>query len=388
MFFIDKYFPKSVEHSKFHKNILEKLKHISKNESIPHMLFCGQNGCGKKTIIKLFLEMLFDKDVHKMEETMYTVTGSGNKITNITVKQSNYHIVIEPNNNNFDKYLIQNIVNEYAKKPPMGIFVTKKIFKIVLIDNIDNLSYYAQTALRRTMEKYSTTCRFIMWCTSSSRIIEPLISRCSFFNIPSPSNDEIFKYIFDISVKESMKLNIDDFTYILECSRRNIKEALWLLELYKYGYSKKNIYHCVIDIVTKIIITHNLDQICNGQKTEKTNKLYLRDLIYNMMITNFSGTCIMKDILNKLCENKDIPEVCKYGIINTVSYYEHNNTKGRRSIVHIEAAIIKIMRILYLYTKEHPEYKQIFKNYNVVMEEPTKIKNIPKIKVKAKKIKN
>ena len=180
MFFVDKYTPQSIGDAKFHIDLLNRLEHMSKNESIPHMLFYGPDGCGKKTIIKLFLEMLFDKDVHKTEDSVYTVVGSGNKAVQVVVKQSNYHIVIEPNNNNFDRYLIQDIVKEYAKKMPMSIFKTKKIFKIVLINNVDNLSYYAQTSLRRTMEKYSSTCRFIMWCTCPTRVIEPLISRCVF----------------------------------------------------------------------------------------------------------------------------------------------------------------------------------------------------------------
>jgi replication factor C subunit 3/5 len=222
MFFVDKYCPQSIKEAKFHLKLLNRLQHMSKNESIPHILLCGPEGSGKKTIIRLFLEMLFDKDVHNTEDSAYTVIGSGNKATVVTVKQSNYHIVIEPNNNNFDRYLIQDIVKEYAKKMPMSIFKTKKIFKIVLINNIDNLSYYAQTSLRRTMEKYSSTCRFIMCCTCSTRVIEPLISRCIFFNICSPTNEELFPYIYEISVKENILLKLEDYTYILDCAKNNI----------------------------------------------------------------------------------------------------------------------------------------------------------------------
>lgn len=369
MFFVDKYAPQTVKDAKFHLDLLNRLEHMSKNESIPHMLLCGPDGCGKKTIIKLLLEMLFDKDVHKVEDSVYTVIGSGNKITPVTVKQSNYHIVIEPNNNNFDRYLIQDIVKEYAKKMPMSIFKTKKIFKIVLINNVDNLSYYAQTSLRRTMEKYSSTCRFIMWCTCTSRVIEPLISRCVFFTINSPSDPELFSYIYEISIKENMKLNVEDFTYILNCARGNIKEALWLLELYKFGYNKQNIYYNRIDLVIRIIISHNIEQINENNKLKKGNKLYIRDLLYNIMITNISGTRILRDILNKLCDNPDIPDECKYEIINNIAYYEHNLIRGRRNIIHLESPIIKIMKLLYDYTKKHPEYEQIFKKYSIEREE-------------------
>lgn len=390
MFFIDKYAPRTIDDAKFHLDLLNRLQHMSKNESIPHMLLCGPDGCGKKTIIKLFLEMLFDKDVHKTEDSVYTVIGSGNKATLVTVKQSNYHIVIEPNNNNFDRYLIQDIVKEYAKKMPMSIFKTKKIFKIVLINNVDNLSYYAQTSLRRTMEKYSSTCRFIMWCTCPTRVIEPLISRCIFFTINSPTDEQLFSYIYDISIKENIKLNLEDYTFILDCAQGNIKEALWLLELYKFGYNKKNIYYHTIDLIVRIIISYNIEQINNNNKCEKNNKLYIRDLLYNIMITNISGTRILKDILNKLCDNPDIPDECKYEIIYIISYYEHNLIRGRRSIIHLEAPILKIMDMLYNYTKSHPEYKGIFKKYYIDCEEevkPTLLKGrktVTKSKIKVK----
>lgn len=387
MFFIDKYTPKTIDEAKFNIELLKRLQHMSKNESIPHMLFCGANGSGKQTIIKLLLEMLFDKDVHNTEDSLYRVVGSGNKVVDVAVKQSNYHIVIEPNNNNFDRYLIQDIVKEYAKKMPLTVFKTKKIFKIVLINNTDNLSYYAQTSLRRTMEKYSSTCRFIMWCTCPTRVIEPLISRCAFFTISSPTDSQLFSYIFEISIKENMKVSIEDFTYILDNAQGNIKEALWLLELFKFGYNRKNIYYYTIETIVRIIISHNFEQITNNTKETKEvketkeirndvdiiskseNKLYIRDLLYNIMITNISGTRILKDILNKLCDNPSIPDECKYDIINVAAYYDHNLIRGRRSIIHLEALIISIMKIIKDFVTKYPKYKEIFSKYKIEYEE-------------------
>ena len=372
MFLVDKYTPKSIDEAVFNQHILKKFKRFCQNESMPHILIAGPEGSGKQTSIKLILQELFGNDVHNTEDSVYTVIGSGNKATLVTVKQSNYHIVIEPNNNNFDRYLIQDIVKEYAKKMPMPIFKTKKIFKVVLINNVDNLSYYAQTSLRRTMEKYSSTCRFIMWCTSPTRVIEPLISRCVFITINSPTDDELFAHIYKISIQENIKLNIDDYVHILESAHGNIKEALWLLELCKFGYNKQNIYYHTIDLVVSIIISHNIEQINTNDKEEKNKRLYIRDLLYNIMITNINGTHILKDILNKLCDNEDIPDECKYEIINIAAHYEHNLIRGRRNITHLEAPILKIMKLLYDYENINPSYKKIFQKYYIEKDVETK----------------
>ena len=103
----------------FHKDILDKLKVISDDNSLPHIIFYGNSGTGKKTLINLFLEMIFDKSIYKLDDSKYTVISSGNMENEIIVKQSDYHIIIEPNNNNFDRYLIEDIVKEYAKRYPL-----------------------------------------------------------------------------------------------------------------------------------------------------------------------------------------------------------------------------------------------------------------------------
>ena len=138
----------------------------------------GPPGGGKGHLVNMLLEKIYDKSVNNIKEVEYTVVGYGNSKTKVDIKQSNYHIIVEPNNNGFDKYLIQEIVKEYARRQMLNIFRTKKKFKVVLVDTVDNLSYYAQASLRRTMEKYVNNCKFILLSHQLSNVIEPLRSRC------------------------------------------------------------------------------------------------------------------------------------------------------------------------------------------------------------------
>jgi replication factor C subunit 3/5 len=340
MFLIDKYTPKSIEDVKFHKDIIDMLKIMSEDDSIPHLILYGPEGSGKKTIMKLLLEMMYDKSINKLDDITYKVCGSGNKATEVIVKQSNYHIIIEPNNNNFDRYLIQDIVKEYARRKPLNVFSVKKEFKTVLINNVDNLSYYAQTSLRRMMEQYSHTCRFIMVCRSLSRVIEPLCSRCICVRVNSPSDGEMFKIVYDVSTKEKMNLDLETYTNIIENARGNIKIALWQLQNCQYNLGKKKqyfetAYHDTINDIVNLILELELEKIID-----------IRNLVYNIMITNIDGTQIMRDLLLKLCANTKIPDVCKYYIIEACANYEHNLVRGRREILHIEGFITYVMMIL------------------------------------------
>jgi DNA polymerase III delta prime subunit len=111
---------------------------MSKDEAIPHIIFYGPEGSGKKTMIRLFLEMLFDSSVHRTVDVAYKVSGSTSKNKVEKIKQSNYHIVINPKNNNYDRYLIHDIVKEYAKRKSLGAYKTDRSFKVVSINNLDN----------------------------------------------------------------------------------------------------------------------------------------------------------------------------------------------------------------------------------------------------------
>lgn len=322
----------------FHKEIFNKLKKIAEDDGMPHVIFYGNPGTGKKTMINLFLEMIFDKSIYKLDDSKYTVISSGNIENEVIVKQSDHHIIIEPNNNNFDRYLIQDIVKEYARKYPLCIFEKNRNFKMVQINNLDNLSYYAQTSLRRTIEKYSKTCRFIMWCYSLSKVIEPLRSRCLCIHVPTQSEEDLVQWTFNISSLENVNINLPILNWIVQNSNGNLKDILWKLDLYKYCGKIQNGYQKSLVSLINEITTDGDIQI-------------IRDYIYKMMITNISSNVIIKDILNiiliKLDNDKYSNSKNKSSqIIDHASNFEYRLSKGRRDIIHIEAFILNIINVL------------------------------------------
>lgn len=318
----------------FHKEILHKLKTISSDDCLPHIIFYGNPGSGKKTLINLFLEQIFDKSVYNLDDSKYTVYSSGNIENEVFVKQSDHHIIIEPGNNNFDRYLIQDIVKEYAKRYPLCIFESSREFKMVQINHLDNLSYYAQTSLRRTIEKYSKTCRFIMWCYSLSKVIEPLRSRCLCIHVPSQTEEELVKWTFNIAAMEKINLNLNTLTNIVETSCGNLKDILWKLDMYQYCGTITNCYQMALsNLIDEILTTHNI--------------LTIRDLIYKMMITGITSCIIIKDILNIiLTKITNHPKEKIFSVINFASTYEYRLSKGRRDIIHVETFIENVISIL------------------------------------------
>jgi replication factor C subunit 3/5 len=329
----------------FHKIIDDLECGTWRYSNFQHLIVYGQTGCGKEYLINKLLEQIYSKAGIELKEYEYTVSGYSNTKTKIMIKQSKHHIIIEPNSNGFDKYLIQEIIQDYAKSELLNILKHRKLFKVVVINKIDNLSYYAQASLRRTMEKYSNTCKFILISDQLSKIIEPLRSRCLMIRVPLPTKEQLLETLLYVCDKEDINISWDKMNSIIKQSDNRVNNALCLLELVKYNIDYENNWEIVIeDIVTMILNP----KIMNNKKLLSTMKK-IREQFYILFITNISTQMIIRKIMITLL-NKVEDINLKYNIIDITSIFEQRLSQGTRHIIHIEAYIT---RLIYLFTNNH-----------------------------------
>jgi replication factor C subunit 3/5 len=331
----------------FNKIVSDLETGVFKYANFQHLIIYGALTTNKDYLVNLILEKIYGKNNIELRDVEYIINGYGNTKTKVTIKQSKYHIIIEPNSNGFDKYLIQEIIQDYAKTELLNIMRYKKLFKIVVINKLDNLSYYAQASLRRTMEKYSDTCKFIFVCDQLSKIIEPIRSRCILFRTILPTNEQIFESLLKISEKEQLNLNFDDYNTVIKKSDNKINQSIWLLELlnvYNLSYDKN--WSILIDEMVEIIL--NKKNYCNKKFFITIKKI--REIFYNLFITNIPTQSIIRLIMKKLIENVDDLQL-KVNIIEITSIFELRLAQGTRQIVQFEAYIIRIFYLFNLYSK-------------------------------------
>jgi replication factor C subunit 3/5 len=349
MFLVDKYYNEldnilcyqSIINNVLNKDIY-KMFNDNKYNNLQHIILYGSSELGKKYIINKILENIYGSVINDIKDIEYMISGYSNVKTKVTIKQSKHHIIIEPNSNGFDKYLIQEIIQEYAKTNCLNIIANYHEFKVIIINKIDKLSYYAQAALRRTMEKYSNTCKFILINDQLSNIIEPVRSRCLLVRIPLLTNSDIMFLISNIAVKENIKLDYDIFYNIVKKSNCQINKALWLLNMQKYNITYEEKWLDIIDGMINEIIN------VNNYTPKKLLILikYIRQQFYILFITNISTQEIIKTIMNKLLkltENIDM----RYNIIDLTSEYESRLHQGTRHIIHIESYVLKLINLFY-----------------------------------------
>jgi replication factor C subunit 3/5 len=167
---------------------------------MPHLFFYGPSGSGKKTRITALLRELYGPGAEKLKLDKRTFTTPTKRTVEINMITSNYHIEISPGDAGLnDRFVVQDVIKEMASNKNIASVTTsgdskpsgKAEFKTVVLMEVDRLSRQAQAALRRTMEKYTSTCRLILCCNSQSKVIEPVRSRCLGIRVASPTEDEV-----------------------------------------------------------------------------------------------------------------------------------------------------------------------------------------------------
>jgi replication factor C subunit 3/5 len=329
---------------KFH---LSKPKIYKNYNSMPNLLIHGPAGCGKHTLIKLLLNDIFDETVNETFPETYSIKGYGNSIIIVDILQSKYHLIIEPNNTGLDKYLIQEIVKEYAKKKIINISYNEFPFRVVLINNIDNLSYYAQTSLRCTMEKYHKTCRFILCGNQITKIIEPICSRCLDIRIPAPTNDQMINLIYNILLNNKKLIPYKKILQIIKEGNGNIKQILWILQMSLYNINEwdlswKKSLNKLIEFL--IDFKNKKNNILNDKLVQVT-----RNILYNIFTTNIPGIDILHEIIKKIIECNQFNMFIIHSILQIASNIETRLNKGKRSIIHLDMFMCKIYELIYLY---------------------------------------
>ena len=330
-------------------NIINNMIHGTwKYANFPHLLVYGPQGCGKEYIVNKLLENIYGKKAIELNEVEYIISGYSNTKTKVMIKQSNRHIVIEPNNNGFDKYLIQEIIEDYAKTEILDILKYKKLFKVVIIDMIDDLSYYAQASLRRTMEKYANTCKFIFISNQLSKINEPLKSRCLIIRVPLLTNPMLLDIILNISNKEKLDLTFPEMKDIIDKSDNNINKTIWLLEMKKYKVDNKGQWTDILDAIVNIIVLKDNYTTSKLLEIIKT----IRELLYILFITNIDFHIIIRKIMKLLINKFDCINI-KNKIVEVTVIFELRISKGTRYIIQMEAYLLKIIYILNIYYKDN-----------------------------------
>jgi len=189
---IEKYRPRKLEEIAAQKHVVSTLKGCMMSANLTHLLFYGPPGTGKTSTILALARQLYGPTLFK------------SRVLELNASDERGINVVRTKIKNFAQYT----VNKGAEAKAAGFKCPP--YKIIILDEADSMTRDAQTALRRTMEKYSNITRFCLICNYVSRIIAPVASRCSKFRFQPLSRDCMLSKLREIGAAENLQFGDGD----------------------------------------------------------------------------------------------------------------------------------------------------------------------------------
>jgi replication factor C subunit 3/5 len=299
---IEKYRPDNLEEVVAHKNILAVLKNFIKNKTVPHLLFHGPSGTGKTSVINACAEELYGDYKHLM---VMQINASEERGIDI----------------------VRNTINQFTQTKNMS-FNTKfsKMFKLIILDEVDAMTQEAQGALRMIIEKYTENTRFCLICNYIEKINLAIQSRCvclRFLPLKSKYIKLKLKYIIEkenINIIESgintlIKRSCGDMRKVLNnLQALSKKEKITSTVIDNFlGYPNEVVIKTFFSSLTSKSLEHSLELLDSYEK----NSYQLTDLMYEI-----------HNILISLISNKEkkLNLINVQNIIEAMSIIEFNTS--------------------------------------------------------------
>jgi replication factor C small subunit len=307
---IEKYRPSRLTDIVGQDEIVERLSSYVKSGNLPHLLFTGNAGVGKTTAAVTLAKEFF-KDSW----------------------QRNFRELNASDERGID--VVRNQIKEFARTMPDG----GAAFKILFLDEADALTTDAQAALRRTMESYAQTCRFILSCNYSSKIIDPIQSRCAIYRFKPLGPDAVKEEVRRIASRETLIISesaMDAIVYIAQGDMRKAINAVQGAAIISPSIDEKMIY-----AITSTARPDEIDDLINlSLKGEfDTAESLLGQLLHERGIAP-------NELINQCYRaliKKDLDRELKVQLIDHLGEADFRLSEGASSDIQMEALIARFV---------------------------------------------
>ncbi|OYT25830.1 MAG: replication factor C small subunit [Thermofilum sp. ex4484_82] len=248
---IEKYRPRTLDEIIDQEEVVTRLKDFVKDKSLPHLLFAGPPGTGKTTAALCLARELYGK---YWRDNILELNASDERGIEVIRKR----------------------IKDYARTMPVGDVP----FKLIILDEADNMTSDAQQALRRTMELYSRSTRFCLIANYVSKIIEPIQSRCAIFRFQPIPREEALQRLSYIAQSENVKVTEEGLNAIWEESHGDLRKAINILQAASAldkVVTEKVVYK-VLGKITPVEVKEMINSALKGEFLDAREKL--RVLLY------------------------------------------------------------------------------------------------------------
>lgn len=304
---VDKYRPKTFDEIIGQDFFVKRVKAFIESSNLPHLLFAGSPGTGKTTTALVVARELYGED--GLRGNFLELNASDDRGIDI----------------------IRNQIKEFAKLKSLA----NVPYKIICLDEADSLTKDAQQALRRTMEKYSSSCRFILACNEMAKILDPIQSRCVIFKFKGLSNDALNILLDKVAKLEDITIENNAKEFLIEIARGDVRRLLNTLQAAASVDSKvtKKLIEEIMDFVNPKEVVSMIEFAINGDFFKA------REIMIKLRtIKGLSSLEILKEIYKRIL-NMNIDPKLKVKFVDRIATVEFRLVEGSDEELQLEAML-------------------------------------------------
>jgi replication factor C small subunit len=309
---IEKYRPKRLEDVVGQRDIVDRLRSYARSGNLPHLMFAGPAGTGKTTSALALARELFKES---WRDNFVELNASDERGIDV----------------------VRGKIKEFARTSPLG----GSSFKIIFLDEADALTSDAQAALRRTMERYSANCRFILSCNYSSKIIEPIQSRCAVFRFRPLKAEDVKKYLRRIADNEGIKITDEALDALVHVGEGDMRKAVNSLQV--VAAAEREV---TLEVVYQTTGNARPEEVVSMLETAlKGNFVEARAMLDEIMLNyGLSGEDIIRQI-HKSFFDLNIPDIEKVRLIDKTGEVEFRIVEGSNERIQLEALLAYLVLV-------------------------------------------
>ncbi len=234
-----KYRPATLDGIVGNEQSVDMIMKLARSNNLPHLVFHGPENSGKVSTAFALAREIYGED-YERNLAYFNASDFFEQGKNYLVRDKRFIRILGTDDPKKIKksviYIFKEVINEYASMSPMDAE-----YKIIFIDNAESLNSDSQHALRRIMEKYTTTCRFILSTTQPSKLITPLRSRGLQLFFTHVSDDRLEKFISQVIESEGLSVSEDGIDALIYHAKGNVARALNTLQIASVQAGSENI---------------------------------------------------------------------------------------------------------------------------------------------------
>ncbi|CAI2376477.1 unnamed protein product [Moneuplotes crassus] len=244
--FIEKYRPKKIDDLIGNESAKKTFRGIIREGSMTNLLLCGPPGTGKTTSIHILAKELLGKDYK-------------------------YHFCELNASDDRGIDVVRNQIKSFCKKKS---FLPEGKHKMIILDEVDSMTEAAQQALRVIMTDYSNT-RFALACNDSSKIIEPIQSRCGVIRLRKVEQDKMTERFIQICEKEEVKYEKEGIDALVFCADGDLRAGIGSLQATVSGFgaiTQETVFK-VVDLPQPEVLKKVLMACIQGKYSEAVSQI-------------------------------------------------------------------------------------------------------------------